>query len=70
MDNISDRNPDLDEMEARGWAWLQRSLTASGNYKHGAPYTEDEYAKQAVKRLHEESEGSVQTQELIIVSWE
>lgn len=74
MDNISDRNPDLDEMEERGWAWLQRSPDGTGSYKYGAPYADDDWAVDAVERHHtsdiDESEHSTSQQELLIVSWE
>lgn len=75
MEDISDNNPNLDEMQERGWAWLQRSRKLPEGWKHGAPYTDDDYATEAAKRLHEEERddpdkySTPPTTELIIVSW-
>jgi len=68
MDSISERNPDLDEMKERGWAWLQRSKVSK---TCGAPYTDDEYAMNAVQVHREEgkTDEGIPTQELIIVWW-
>ena len=40
MENISDRNPHLDDMRDKGYAWVLRS-TLTGKY--GAPSTDDEW---------------------------
>ena len=61
MDNISENNPDLDEMKERGWAWIQRNEVTG---KHGAPYTDDEYAAIKVRE-----DDQLICDELLIVWW-
>ena len=73
-DNISERNPDLEEMRERGWAWI----AVNGHAKHGAPHTDDSYAARQVHRHHPSDDpeydpdeyGSMTYQELRIVSFE
>lgn len=60
MENISARNPDLEEMKEQGYAWVLRS-TVTG--KCGAPHTDEEFVS--------ESPSIAQgTSELIIVDFE
>lgn len=74
IDSISERNPHLDEMRERGWAWI-----ATNSYgKYGAPHTDDEYAAQQVERYHQDEETDWEDpeeirfsqQELRIITWE
>lgn len=75
MKPISESNPNFEEMGERGWAWILRERVEK---KHGAPFTDDEYATDAVYRHHPEErdedfpegEYTIMTTDLIIVSWE
>lgn len=72
-DSISERNPDLEEMRERGWAWI----ATNGLGKYGAPHTSDEYAQDQVERHHQDEETEwddpeeirFSTEELRIISW-
>lgn len=70
---ISDRNPSLEEMWERGWAWV----STNRHGKYGAPHTDDDYAADQVRRYHNDEEEEEprprfdQTDhELRVISWE
>lgn len=66
LNKISERNPYLDEMQERGWAWVH--VSADGD-KYGAPHTDDEHAARAVER-HSDPSNIAYQQELRIISFD
>lgn len=58
FDNISERNPHLEQMKEQGWAFVQ----TNGHGKYGAPHCDPDYA--------EATETGASTDESRIISWE
>lgn len=69
MDNISDDNPELDNIEEQGWCWIQGSTISD---KWGCPYARNDWAERAVEMHHPEEEMCIEppkpgSQDLMIV---